>query len=167
MAGIDNAPDVGDEVIHPHHGPGVVIESETIDVGQGPTLYVVVELQDGMTIKAPADSLAEVGLREPVTETRADEVLAVLSEPAPEDPGHRIRRRRDTEKLASGHLIECAEVVRDLTAITEAHDKGGNYADIRMLLKAREQLAAELAVALSITQEEAGERIDEALAARA
>jgi CarD family transcriptional regulator len=159
----DPSVDIGDQVVHPHHGPGTVARVETLDVGKGPTSYVVVALQDGMTVKVPADSVNTVGLREPVTDLRADEVLAVLSEPAPEDPGHRIRRRRDTDKLSSGKLMDCAEVVRDLTAITSSHDRGGTYADLRMLSDAREQLAAELAQALGITAEEAMARIDAAL----
>jgi RNA polymerase-interacting CarD/CdnL/TRCF family regulator len=115
----------------------------------------------------PVGSLAEVGIREPVTAERAEEVLAVLAHPAEEDPGHRVRRRRDNDKLASGRLIECAEVVRDLTAVVNAHEKGGNHADRQMLTLARDQLAAELAVVLSATPDEALARIDEALASGA
>lgn len=156
---------VGAPVVHPHHGPGVVSATDTVDLGAGPVAYVTIEIEGGLTVKVPVASLAEVGIREPVTTERAVEVLAVLAEPGEDDPGHRIRRRRDTEKLASGHLIECAEVVRDLTAITLAHEKGGNHADRQMLLTAREQLAAELAVVLDATPTEALARIDEALAA--
>lgn len=163
MAEPDHAIDVGDEIVHPHHGPGTVTSIEKIDTGFGPMSYIVVELLDGMTVKVPADTVDTIGLREPVTEIRADEILAVLAQPAAEDPGHRVRRRRDNDKLASGRLVDCAEVVRDLTAITTAHDKGGTYADLRMLTKAREQLAAELAVALEISPDEAMHRVDEAL----
>jgi CarD family transcriptional regulator len=161
-----SAVDVGDEVVHPHHGPGTVSGTETIDVGTGPTLYLVVTLPDGMTIKVPADSVEEVGLRDPVTDIRAEEVLTVLSQPPLEDPGHRVRRRRDSDKLASGRLIDCAEVVRDLTAVVDDHGKGGTHADLAMLARAREQLAAELAVALDISADAAMARVDDALSRR-
>jgi CarD family transcriptional regulator len=157
---------VGDEVVHPHHGPGVVTATETRDLGQGPMAYVVVELADGMVVKVPADSLAEVGLREPVSEVRAEEVLAVLGGEPVDDPGYRVRRPRHQDLLASGRLIDCAEVVRDLTAVVRDHDRGGTYADHRMLDQAREQLAAELAVALGLTSEAAMAAIDEALGER-
>jgi CarD family transcriptional regulator len=156
----------GDEIVHPHHGPGTVTDAEMVDVGDGPVPYVVVSLPDGMTVKVPADSLDVVGLREPVTEVRADEILAVLEQPAAEDPGHRVRRRRDRDKLASGRLVDCAEVVRDLSAVTAAHPSGGTYADLKMLMQARQQLAAELAVALGITEDAALERIEDALPSR-
>ncbi len=155
---------VGAPVVHPHHGPGVVTATDTVDLGAGPIPYVTIEIDGGLTVKVPAGSLAEVGIREPVSTERAEEVLAVLEEPAQEDPGHRVRRRRDTDKLASGKLIECAEVVRDLAAVIAAHEKGGNHADRQMLSNARDQLAAELAVVLQSTPDEALARIDEALA---
>jgi CarD family transcriptional regulator len=161
-----SAVDVGDEVVHPHHGPGTVTGTERIDVGDGPTQYLVVALPDGMTIKVPADSVEEVGLRDPVTDVRAEEVLAVLSQPPSDDPGHRVRRRRDSDKLASGRLIDCAEVVRDLTAVVDDHGKGGTHADLAMLARARDQLAAELAVALGISAGAAMARVDEALSER-
>jgi CarD family transcriptional regulator len=155
---------VGDQVVHPHHGQGVVTATDTVDLGAGAVPYVTIAIDGGLTLKVPVDSLADVGIREPVSAERAEEVLAVLSQPAQEDPGHRVRRRRDSEKLASGKLIECAEVVRDLHAIIAAHEKGGNHADKQMLASARDQLAAELAVVLEATEEDAKARIDEALA---
>lgn len=154
---------VGDEIVHPQHGPGTVTATETVDFGAGPMPYVVVALHDGMIVKVPTDSLGDVGLREPITEERAEEVLAVLGSEPSEDPGHRPRRRRDNDKLASGRLMDCAEVVRDLTAITSAHPKGGTTADLEMLRRAREQLAAELSVVLDVDEREALATIDEAL----
>jgi CarD family transcriptional regulator len=158
---------IGNQVVHPHHGPGIVTDTASVDLGAGPVPYVTIEIDGGLTVKVPTESLADVGIREPVTAERAEEILAVLAQPADEDPGHRIRRRRDADKLASGNLIECAEVVRDLTAVVTAHEKGGNHADRQMLVSARTQLAAELAVVLAATAEEARSRIDAALNARA
>lgn len=154
---------LGDQVVHPHHGPGIVTSTDTVDLGAGPIPYVTIEIDGGLTVKVPAGSLADVGIREPVTTERAEEVLAVLSQPAEDDPGHRVRRRRDSEKLASGKLVECAEVVRDLNAVIVAHEKGGNHADRQMLSTAKDQLAAELAVVLGSTPAEALARIDDTL----
>lgn len=151
---------VGDRVVHPHHGMGTVTALDTVNLGQGPVPYVTIAVDGGLTLKVPAQSLADVGIREPVTAERAEEILAVLSQPAAEDPGHAIRRRRDAEKLSSGNLIESAEVVRDLAAVVAAHGKGGAHADRTMLENARNQLAAELSVVLGTTPEEALARID-------
>lgn len=154
---------VGAQVVHPQHGPGIVTATDNVDLGDRAVPYVTMALDGGLTVKVPIGSLAEVGIREPVTAARAEEIIAVLAEPSPGDPGHRVRRRRDTEKLASGKLVECAEVVRDLAAVVAAHEKGGNHADRQMLTTAREQLAAELAVVLGSTPAAALDRIDDAL----
>ena len=156
---------VGDQVVHPHHGLGVVTATTAVDLGNGPVPYVTIAIDGGLTVKVPTASLADVGIREPVSVERAEEILAVLSSAPTPDPGHSIRRPRDNDKLASGHLVQCAEVVRDLTAIIRAHDKGGAHTDQTMLQNAREQLAAEVALVLGTTPDEALVRIDEALAA--
>jgi CarD family transcriptional regulator len=158
--------DVGDEVVHPRHGPGVVTGTETLDVGAGPTSYLVVELASGMTVKVPADSVDGSGLREPVTRARAEEVLAILGGPPAEDPGYRVRRRRHEEKLATGRLVDCAEIVRDLTAVIAAHDEEGSHFDRRLLAKCRKRLVAELSVALGVDESEADDRVTEALQRR-
>lgn len=156
---------VGDQVVHPHHGLGVVTATTAVDLGNGPVPYVTIAIDGGLTVKVPTASLADVGIREPVSVERAEEILAVLSSAPTPDPGHSIRRPRDNDKLASGHLVQCAEVVRDLTAIIRAHEKGGAHTDQTMLQNAREQLAAEVSLVLGTTPEEALVRIDEALAA--
>lgn len=154
---------VGDRVVHPHHGMGTVTALATVNLGAGPVAYVTIAVEGGLTLKVPAQSLADVGIREPVTAERAQEILAVLSQPAAEDPGHAIRRRRDADKLGSGRLIEAAEVVRDLAAVVAAHGKGGAHADRTMLENAKNQLAAELSVVLGITPEQTLERIESLL----
>lgn len=155
---------VGDQVVHPHHGLGVVTATSMVDLGEGPVPYVTIAIDGGMTLKVPAASLQDRGIREPVTVKHVEEILDVLTKQAPPDPGHAVRRRIDVEKLASGELIQCAEVVRDLTAIVAAQGKGGSQTDRNMLDSARNQLAAEVALVLGTTPEEALERIDEALA---
>lgn len=152
---------IGEKVVHPHHGVGVVTETHTLDLGAGPVPYVTIEIEGGLTLKVPVGSLTEIGIREPVSASRAEEVLEVLSQPPVEDPGHALRRRRDNERLASGELKQCAEVVRDLTAVIAAHGKGGADADRRLLTDAKEQLASELVVALGGTFTDALARIDE------
>lgn len=154
---------VGDQVVHPHHGVGTVTALHTMDLGKGPVAYVTIVVDGGLTLKVPAESLGDVGIREPVTAARAEVILDVLSQPPAEDPGHSLRRRRDAEKLASGALIDCAEVVRDTAAVVAAHAKGGADADRNLLSNAKAQLAAELALVLETTADEALERIDELL----
>jgi len=157
---------VGDTVVHPHHGVGTVTALDTVDLGAGPVPYVTISVDGGLTLKVPAATLSDHGIREPVTEKRAEEILAVLTQPAAEDPGHAVRRRRDADKLASGKLVECAEVVRDTAAVIAAHAKGGADADRNLLSNAKTQLAQELAVALGSTPEEAMARVEAQLKSR-
>ncbi|MCL5972858.1 MAG: CarD family transcriptional regulator, partial [Actinobacteria bacterium] len=66
------------------------------------------------------------------------------------------------EKLKSGDIYQVAEVVRNLTI--RDNDKGLSAGERRMLAKARQILVSELTFALSVTPEDAEERLDKALA---
>lgn len=158
----------GDPVVHRHHGPGTVVGVRTRDLGAGPVEYVDAEFDNGtapVTVSIPAASLGGAGYREPATRKKVDEAFGVLSGPAGDDPGHRVRRKRDSGKLATGDLVEAAEVVRDLHQVVASRDRPRDVprVDRAMFDDARRQLAAEFAVVLGVSEDDALARIDGAL----
>jgi CarD family transcriptional regulator len=80
-----------------------------------------------------------------------------------EEPGNWSRRfKANTEKMGSGSVYSVSEVVRDLWRRDQ--DKGVSAGEKRMLLKARQILVSELALARQSTEEEATAALDEVLA---
>ena len=71
------------------------------------------------------------------------------------------RFKNHVEKLKSGDIYQVAEVVRNLSI--REKDKGLSAGEKRMLTKARQILVSELTFALSVTEEEAETKLDEAL----
>ncbi len=155
--------DVGDKVVYPHHGAAVIERRERRDAFGADREYLVLRLAYGdLTLMVPADNTEEVGLREVINDEEVEEVFAVLRKKEARMPTNWSRRfKNHVEKLKSGDIYQVAEVVRNLSI--REKDKGLSAGEKRMLTKARQILVSELTFALSVTEEEAEQKLDEAL----
>jgi CarD family transcriptional regulator len=116
-----------------------------------------------LTLKVPADNTDSVGLRDVINDEEVEEVFAVLRKKEARMPTNWSRRfKNHVEKLKSGDIYQVAEVVRNLSIRDK--DKGLSAGEKRMLAKARQILTSELTFALNVNEEEAEQRLDEALA---
>jgi CarD family transcriptional regulator len=156
--------DVGDKVVYPHHGAAVIEKREKIKAFGEENEYLVLRLAYGeLTLKVPVDNTDEVGLREVINDEEVEEVFAVLRKKEARMPTNWSRRfKNHVEKLKSGDIYQVAEVVRNLSL--REKDKGLSAGEKRMLAKARQILISELTFAINVEEEEATERLDEALA---
>ena len=152
--------DVGDRVVYPHHGAAVIERKEQRDSFGEQREYLVLHVDEGdLTLLVPADNTEEVGLRQVIDGEDAAEVFAVLARRGAHVPSNWARRfKNHVEKLKSGDIYQVAEVVRNLSA--RRAEKPLSAAERTLLATARRILASELAMALTITTDEAERRID-------
>jgi len=159
--------DVGSRVVYPVHGVADIVgrERRTID---GETLtYLVLTIpgpirSDHLTLLVPEDKALEIGVREAVSAEDAADVLAVLSVREPRIASNWSRRfKNHQEKLRSGDVYECAEVVRNLAL--RQRDRPLAPAETAMYQKARHALISELAVTWGVSDDAAADRVDGAL----
>ncbi|MDR0836700.1 MAG: CarD family transcriptional regulator [Propionibacteriaceae bacterium] len=156
---------VGETVVYPNHGAAVIEELETRVIKGEEKLYLVLRVlgQTDLTVRVPASNLDLVGVRDVVDNDGLERVFSVLRMIGVEEPSNWSRRyKANLEKLHSGNVLRVAEVVRDLWH--RERGKGLSAGEKRMLAKAREILASELALAEKITREDAEARLDEVLA---
>ncbi len=153
---------VGDVVVYPHHGAGVIEGISERDVeGEKKTYFVLRMCQGNLKVMVPAESSQEIGLRSVIGEEEVEKVFGILGDeqsPMPSNWNHRYKKNRD--KLRSGDIFQVAEVVRNLTL--RDREKGLSSGEKRMLVQAREILASELAFAVRVEAEEALRMIEEA-----
>jgi CarD family transcriptional regulator len=153
----------GDKVSYPHHGAAVVVEQAERMVFGERRAYLKLCLRHGdLTLMVPVDRTGQVGLRPVATQRQIEEALRLLqtaegSMPTLWGPRHRA----NLAKVASGDILQVAEVVRDLDRMSRR--TGLSYGERRMLFKARELLVSELAVAWDSTDEYAEATLDEVL----
>jgi CarD family transcriptional regulator len=155
--------DVGDKVAYPHHGAAVIEKREKKEVFGETREYLVLRVAYGdLTLMVPCDNTEEVGLREVINDEEVEEVFAVLRKKEARMPTNWSRRYKNhVEKLKSGDVYQVAEVVRNLSIRDK--DKGLSAGEKRMLSKARQILVSELTFAINVSEEEAEQRLNDAL----
>ena len=155
---------VGDRVVYPHHGAAVVKKKEKIEAFGEKREYLVLQMVHGdLTLRVPVDKAEEVGMRPPISEADVEDVFEVLAKKDVREPTNWSRRfKNHQEKLKSGDVYECAEVVRNLTR----REQSGalSTAEKSMQARARHILISELSVSWSVDPVAAEARIDEVLA---
>lgn len=155
---------VGDQVVYPHHGVATIERIEDKAVLGDKKTYLVLRLDAGdLTLMVPADSCEEVGIRNLINKDQVDGVLKVLRKGEVTDNAENWSRRfkANSEKIKSGDIQQVAEVVRNLSI--REREKGLSTGEKRMLNKARQILAGEIAVALSVEADEAEAVLEKAL----
>jgi len=138
---------VGDRVVYPMHGAGVIraIEEQEI-LGSSQSYYVMHLPMGDMKVMIPLNNASEVGLREVIDPAEVDQVLEVLrSQKTKMSSNWNRRYRANLEKIRSGNIYEVAEVVRNLAVRDQ--EKGLSTGERKMLESARSILLSELVLA--------------------
>jgi CarD family transcriptional regulator, regulator of rRNA transcription len=155
--------EVGDNVVYPHHGAGVVLKKETKDLMGEKRDYLTIKiLHNNMTVMVPCENANRAGLRRVIDEEQVKKVIGVLTDEVSEMPKNWNRRfKHNREKIKTGDVYELAEVVRNL-AIRE-WEKGLSTGEKQMYTRAKKILASEMMYALDKTEDETEAHLDDLL----
>jgi CarD family transcriptional regulator len=154
---------VGDRVVYPHHGAAVIKKKESRVVNDEKVDYFVLQMAHGdLTLSVPVNKADEVGMRPPISVEDVEDVLRLLGKRDVREPSNWSRRfKNHQEKLKSGDVYQVAEVVRNLALRESA--RGLSAGEKSMLERARVILASELSIAWNVPEEEALDRLGNAL----
>jgi CarD family transcriptional regulator len=157
--------EVGETVVYPHHGAATITAVKVRTVKGVEKKYITLSVHaSDLVIELPVDNVDLVGVRDVIDAKGVEAVFEVLRSDHVEEPGNWSRRfKANTEKMGSGSVYSVSEVVRDLWRRDQ--DSGVSAGEKRMLLKARQVLISELALAQKSTDEEASAVLDEVLSA--
>ena len=156
--------EVGDNVVYPHHGAGVVLKRESRDMmGESKDYLTIKILHNDMTVMVPCENADRAGLRRVIGEEAVAKVLSVLRDDVSQMPKNWNRRfKHNREKIKTGDVYELAEVVRNL-AIRET-EKGLSTGEKQMYTRAKKILASELMYALEMEEDEAEGHLEDLIA---
>ena len=154
----------GDTVIYPQHGACIVHGTKKMTVyGETAEYLILKTVINEMTLSVPVGKTDEVGVRMPVNADELEDLVSVLSKPDPRVPSNWSRRfKNHQEKLKSGDVYQVAEVVRNLAA--RNRDAALSAAERTMYERARINLVSEISPALGVSNEDAEQYLDDALA---
>jgi CarD family transcriptional regulator len=158
--------EVGEKVVYPHHGAGIVLKKESAELLGETREYLTIKiLHNDLTVKVPTENAGVAGLRRVIDEDEIKKVISVLSDEVSDMPKNWNRRFKfNKEKIKTGNVFELAEVVRNL-ALREM-EKGLSTGEKQMYTRAKKILSSEFMYALDKDEEGAEGYLDNLLEER-
>ncbi|MHB8124546.1 MAG: CarD family transcriptional regulator [Desulfitobacteriaceae bacterium] len=155
---------VGDKVVYPMHGAGIIESIEEREVLGEIRKYYVMHLPVGnMKVFVPLNSVGHLGLRDVIDQSEIQGVLAVLkSENIPTTLAWNRRYRANLEKIKSGDILEVADVVRSLSC--REKEKGLSTGEKKMYENACQILVSELVLAKASEEDDVRSWLNKVLA---
>jgi CarD family transcriptional regulator len=138
---------IGDTVLHPRYGVGVIGGIETrIQDGENRQYYVIPKPSISSTIFVPVDSADEVGLRPVSSADTLEEALRILS-----GDGEEARLDRGLRNLMWNDPLDLARAIR--RQLSEPKSRYPKVSEQHQLKRAKKLLAEELSVVLELPDE--------------
>lgn len=154
---------IGDKVVHPMHGAGVIDSIVRRRVAGQVQEYYQLKLSVGnMVVMVPTDNTGEIGMRPVVSGAKAEELMSEMEGIEVDMTSNWNRRYRENlVRLKSGDLLEVARVVKGLRR--RESQRGLSNGERKMLHTAKQILISELVLAQSLPYETVENSIDTVL----
>src|SRR3954469_13863680 len=147
MSTSSNGFQIGDKVVYPNHGVGIIeqISSRTI----GPTVerfYLLKIKASSLKVMVPFHNVESVGLRRVVRNGEIQKILDYLTDgKCLNNADWKDRFKENSDRMRTGSLLEVAAVLKGLLVVSQA--KPLSFREKKMLERARYLLVSELAMA--------------------
>ena len=150
---------VGDKVVYPMHGAGVIDSIEEKEILGEKQSYYILKMPGEVKVMVPISTAEQHGIRNVIDKCEAEKVMNVLEQDETEMEKNWNKRYRDNmDKMKSGDIYEIADVVRNLSF--KQKEKGLSTGEKKMLHNAKQILVSELVLAEHATQDEVEELVD-------
>jgi len=154
---------IGDKVIYPNHGLGVVekVEEKTI-LGTTTGFFHLRIISNETTVLVPVSNVDNVGLRRAITDEEVERLFGLLSDGRIDNHQNWKGRFKDnSDKMRTGSIYDMADVLKSLTFL--AKSKSLSFREKRMLDRAKSLIVSEISEVMRLTPESVEERVSEAI----
>lgn len=164
MSGSDLNFHVGDKVVYPNHGVGVIEHIGSRTIGTAIERFYLLHIKaSSLKVMVPCHNAGSVGMRRVVRNGEIQKVLDFLSL---NQNGHsadwKDRFKENSDRMRTGSLLEVAGVLKNLIALHQV--KPLSFREKKMLERARYLLVSELAMARNCEEAKVEELLTLALA---
>jgi CarD family transcriptional regulator len=155
---------IGDKVVYPNHGVGIIEQIGSRSIGTNVEKYYLLHIKaSSLKVMVPCHNAASVGMRRVVRNGEIQKVLDLLSVTENGTNGDwKDRFKENSERMRTGSLLEVAGVLKSLIALHQA--KPLSFREKKMLERARYLLVSELALARNCDEAEVEELLTITLA---
>lgn len=135
---------VGDKIVYPLYGAGVIENLEHLEVDGNQQVYYVMFIPTGnLKIKVSAGKAALIGIRQVYEKEKVLSIIKnVIDEPIDMPENWNQRYKENLEKIKTGNLSEVALVFRNL--LYRERQKGLSSAEKKMLSTAKQIIVSEI-----------------------
>jgi CarD family transcriptional regulator len=154
---------VGDKVIYPNHGLGIVerIEEKTI-LGTTCGFFHLRIVANDTTVLVPVANVDGVGLRKAISDEEVERIFNLLSDGKIDNHQNWKGRFKDnSDKMRTGSIYDMADVLKSLTFLSKS--KSLSFREKRMLDRAKELIISEITDVMRQKREEVEAQVDRAL----
>lgn len=154
---------IGDTVVYPVYGAGIIVNIETVHIGDKTGTYYVIDLPNGnLKVRLSVEKADELGLRKISTDEELKKTIASVAEiPVENDDNWNQRYKDNLERIRTGSLAKVTEVYRNL--YVREREKGLSGGEKKMLNNTRHIIVSEIVMSCGYTDEEAEKYLSEAL----
>ena len=157
---------VGDKIVHPMHGAGVIDSIVDEKIGKNLIRFYVFKMPvSDLTLKIPTENSELIGIRAVSSVEKIEQVIAEIPKLGVDmTTNWNHRYRENMERIKSGDLLEVASVIKAL--MYRDSERGLSTGERKMLHNAKQILVSELVLAEEVAYPEAEARINTAMMAK-
>jgi CarD family transcriptional regulator len=154
--------EIGDKVVYPNHGIGVVEDIQNESASPVGDFYKLRILSNATVVKVPVANVEGVGLRRVISTKDVERIFDLLENRKIETHSNWKGRYKDnSDKMRSGSIYDVAGVLKDLSFLSKK--KSLSFREKRMLDRARFLIVSEVAEVAEEPQDLVEQKIDIAL----
>lgn len=135
--------EIGDKVIYPNHGLGIVERIETKTIMGTTCGFYQLRMANETTVFVPVDNVDGVGLRRAITDLEVERLFGLLGDGKIESHQNWKGRFKDnSDRMRTGSIYDVVEVLKSLSHL--ARSKSLSFREKRMLDRAKFLVVSEI-----------------------
>jgi CarD family transcriptional regulator len=154
--------EIGDKVIYPNHGLGIIERVETKTIMGTTCGFYQLRMANETTVFVPVDNVDGVGLRRAVSDEEVDRLFKLLEDGKIDSHQNWKGRFKDnSDRMRTGSIYDVVEVLKSLTFLSKS--KSLSFREKRMLDRAKFLVVSEITEVLAEKTPVVEDRVDKAL----
>jgi len=161
---IDLAFRIGDKVVYPNHGVGIIEQISSRTIGANVEKFYLLHIKSSsLKVMVPFQNAGNVGLRRVIRNGEVQKILDYLTNGKCDNHSDwKYRYKENSEKMRTGSLLEVACVLKSLLVLSQS--KPLSFREKKMLDRARHMLITELSISRGLRDTEAIDLLRKSLA---
>ncbi len=163
MSSFNTSFNIGDKVVYPNHGVGVIEQISSRTIGSTVERFYLLKIKSSsLKVMVPFHNVSSVGLRRVIRNGEVQKILDFLTDgKCCNHADWKYRFKENSEKMRTGSLMEVAAVLKGLLLLNQS--KPLSFREKKMLERARYLLVSELAMAKNLDEMEVEALLTKAL----